>query len=329
MALAKTLKTVVAPLRTGAPGRPFTLEELLAAVDLPPTAVMPEFDEEVVPACFARGVPVSRPRGRRGAATVSVSPALRPPHLRQVYVPKVWPERVDKRYARRPPVKVLNELLVHTDYPWCAIGRVEVTRRGQPPRHASGVLVGPNLLLTASHSMPWDTADSSVRFSPAFRGVNDPRFGHSYVDDYYGIPYEFDDDVTGFDYVICKLNWRIGDRTGWLGSQSWGDEDKYYDGTWFSVGYPLSFAGGFLPSVELGVSVEDIDNDSPGLEIETDNFTSKGGSGGPLWGWIDGDARVIGVLSGHEKDVFDPTRSVFAGGRHMVDLVRYGYANWV
>ena len=46
------------------------------------------------------------------------------------------------------------------------------------------------------------------------------------------------------------------------------------------------------------------------------NFTDHGWSGGPLWGFIDGGPRVIGVASGREKDGFDPTRSVFAGGQY-------------
>lgn len=49
---------------------------------------------------------------------------------------------------------------------------------------------------------------------------------------------------------------------------------------------------------------------------------------GPLWGWIDGGPRVIGIESGYEKDILDPTRTVFAGGEHMVNLVKFGIANW-
>jgi V8-like Glu-specific endopeptidase len=93
----------------------------------------------------------------------------------------------------------------------------------------SGVLIGPRLLLTASHAVPWDTSNWSVRFAPAYRNGNDPRFGHAYVDEWRGVRNV--NDVTGLDYVICKLNWRIGDRTGWLGSWWSGSKSFYYGGS--------------------------------------------------------------------------------------------------
>lgn len=213
-------------------------------------------------------------------------------------------------------------------YPWCTVGKLFIQRRGQKTQVGSGVLVGPNLLLTASHAMPWDTDDSSVRFVPNYRRGNDPRFGHAYVDRWRGI--RNSDEVTGLDYVICQLNWRIGDRTGWMGTHWTSDEGWYYDNTWLSAGYPAaSPSGGEMPSAEVPVWVKDIDNDGDGLEIETIHFTNGGWSGGPLWGELGSGPHVIGVDSGKEKDGLDPTRAVFAGGQHMVNLVKHGWANWV
>jgi hypothetical protein len=37
---------------------------------------------------------------------------------------------------------------------------------------------------------------------------------------------------------------------------------------------------------------------------------------------------VTGVLSGMEKDEFDPRFAVFAGARGMADLVQFGLDNW-
>lgn len=37
---------------------------------------------------------------------------------------------------------------------------------------------------------------------------------------------------------------------------------------------------------------------------------------------------VVGVLSDNEKDEFDPRFHVFAGGKGMVDLVKFGLDNW-
>nr|MDT0663747.1 hypothetical protein [Micromonospora sp. DSM 115978] len=230
--------------------------------------------------------------------------------------------------AGQPTPRVSEQL--SSAWPWTTVGRVTagtsldfVAQRG-----GSGVLVGPNLLLTASHCVFWDSDVWWVRFAPLWRGGEDPNIGASYVSDMRGIKNYGDGDVTGYDYVICRLYEPIGHRAGWVGSQWFGDEDRYYRGSWTSVGYPGNFLGGQRPAVELDVRVRDIDNDDPGLEIETVAFTSPGWSGGPLWGFVDGDPRAVGILSGREKDFLDPTRSVFAGGRRLVDLVKHGCASW-
>ena len=251
--------------------------------------------------------------------------AFRPKWLDVMTAPRIRPRYLDINVSA--PIKPLVFESVATEWPWSAVGKVFITRRGQPTKVGSGVLVGPHLLLTASHAMPWDTDDSSVRFVPGYRNGNDPRFGHAYVDAWRGVPNQ--DDVTGLDYVICKLNWRIGERTGWMGSEWHSDENWYYNDPWISVGYPTSEPnGGERPSMEIPVWVQDIDNDSDGLEIETHKFALGGWSGGPLWGWRGGEPRVVGIESGFENDVFDPTRTVFAGGQHLVNLVKYGWANW-
>lgn len=256
---------------------------------------------------------------------IATPKAFRPNWLDVMTAPRLRPQFIDINIPGI--IKPLVFESAATEWPWSAIGKVFVTRRGKPTMVGSGVLVGPRLLLTASHVMPWDTKDSSVRFVPAYRNGNDPRFGHAYVDEWRGV--RNTDSVTGLDYVICKLNWRIGERTGWLGSEWHSDEDWYYDNAWISVGYPTSEPnGGERPSIEIPVWVRDIDNESDGLEIETHKFALGGWSGGPLWGWRGGDPRVIGIESGYEKDFLDPTRTVFAGGQHLVNLVKYGWAHW-
>jgi V8-like Glu-specific endopeptidase len=252
--------------------------------------------------------------------------AYRPPWLDVLTVPRL---RARPFLTPTPGggMRTMSLELCLSGYPWSAIGKVFINRASGDRKMGSGVLVGPNLLLTASHAMPWGTSDSTIQFLPNYLLGANPSFGDAWVERWWGVANS--DSVTGLDYVICKLNWRIGDRTGWLGSEWHSDEDWYYDNPWISVGYPAaSPSGGEAASLEMPVSVEDIDNDSDGLEIETDNFNSGGWSGGPLWGWSDGQPRVIGICSGLEKDFLDPTRGVFAGGEHLVNLVKYGWANW-
>jgi hypothetical protein len=263
---------------------------------------------------------------REVSATVRIPDAFRPPWLDVMTAPRIRPRPLHI-VVPAGTMRTLSFESTGTEWPWTAIGKLFINRRGQRPQVGSGVLVGPRLLLTASHAMPWDTEDASIQFVPAFRDRNDPRFGAAFVEEWRGVRNE--DNVTGLDYVICRLDWRIGDRAGWLGS-AWSSDENWYTGApWLSVGYPAaSPSKGGRPSIEIPVWVQDLDNEGDGLEIETHLFATGGWSGGPLWGWRGEQPRVVGIESGFEKDFFDPTRTVFGGGRHLVDLVLYGHAKW-
>ena len=265
---------------------------------------------------------------------------FRPPWVGIDYFPKVIPRR-RRGFARY--VASLSSILpptpmtlmeaheaVSTFYPWRTIGKVFV---GNDPNFrnengsGTGVLVGPNLMMTASHLVPWDDAAGFwwMRFAPGFRD-SEPD-GSSFVTRVRGIRNpESDFEASGYDYVICQLQQPMGEQLGWMGTQSFGDEDSYTDARWISVGYPGWFFNANRPAVEFDIDIDDIDSDDPGLELEiTDGQAGGDGwSGGPLWGVIDNDFRVIGIRSGTEKDGLDPRRGVFSGGRHMVDLVRHG-----
>jgi V8-like Glu-specific endopeptidase len=247
------------------------------------------------------------------------------------------PRHLDSPKLAGLPKAVLmrSELTMEKLWPWCTIGKIFVGKDedyANPMWSGSGVLVGPNLLLTASHVAPWNFQRSWwMRFVPAYRNGASP-FGISYVQSYRGI--RNTDDVTGLDYVICKLYTRLGDGIGWMGSQSWSNDDSYLNGRWTSVGYPSDSFGGQVPMIELDIALDDIDDEgSSGKELESYVFATAGWSGGPLWGWINDQPRIVGVMSGFEEefsfwDFFTADHSVSAGGGHMVDLVKYGWSNW-
>jgi hypothetical protein len=260
----------------------------------------------------------------------------RPPWLAAEFMPRLAPRVLDDRDARTvaaatgTPKPRASEQFSST-YPWTTIGKVFsgdsndfVWRRA-----GTGVMVGPNLLLTVSHLMFWDAPFWWIRFHPLWRNGENPTFGGSYVSQVRGIRNV--GDVNGYDYIICQLYNPVGNQCGWMGSRSSSNEDFYYQGGWTSVGYPRNFADAQRPAGEFGIGVQDIDNDAPGLEIETHWFALEGWSGGPLFGFFSGgnaDPRVVGIESGYEKDFLDPTRTVFAGGGELVNLVKYGWANW-
>jgi hypothetical protein len=258
---------------------------------------------------------------------------FRPPWVDLEYLPRLAPYRVAGRH--RPSeagcggMRLLTthtQEQLSTDFPWRCIGKVFTGDATGWTSGGTGVLVGPNLMMTASHVWPWDVPGRWMLFSPGFRdGRQHPD---SFVTRVLGV--RPDDGPSGFDYVICQLQKPLGEMLGWMGSQSFAEEEDYYAPRWISVGYPSWFFNGTRPAAEFGIDIDDIDDDDPGLELETNFDDANGGgwSGGPLWGFIDNDPRVIGIKSGWEWDVYDPARGVFAGGTLMVDLIKHGLANF-
>ncbi|MGW6666419.1 trypsin-like serine peptidase [Peribacillus sp. NPDC055009] len=254
---------------------------------------------------------------------VSSTEGYRPPWQPLEYLPRLVPFRVGDRVFLEPRATEEGRRL---GYPFNTVGLIKVN--GIP--RGTGVLVGPNLMLTASHVAPWGVKNWSMEFIPAFRqGDPQPPFGSSFVQTFRGIKHTTQTSGFGYDYVICKLYKPLGNAIGWMGTQWWGNEEEYYKRRYVSTGYPETFQN--KPAVELDMGLRDIDNDSPGIELEFSLAghpdIGHGWSGGPLWLPSEGP-KVVGVLSGTEKDEFDPPFLVYAGGKHMVDLVKYGMDNW-
>ncbi len=259
---------------------------------------------------------IAAPAVRRSRETLSTE-GYCPPWAAEELMPRLVPFRSGKGVYLEPRAIEEGQRL---NYPWRTVGIIFDNQGFQ----GSGVLVGPNLVLTAGHMAPWGQNPWSMEFIPAFR-MGERPFGSSFVQQYRG--YNTAPEVSGHDYVICKLYQPLGNAIGWMGSKSFGNEDDYYRRSYLASGYPGNFQG--RPAVELDLGIRDIDNDSPGIELETVNRPDlqTGWSGGPLWLPQEGPA-VVGVLSGSEQDGLDPRRAVFAGGSGMVDLVRFGLDNW-
>jgi hypothetical protein len=110
------------------------------------------------------------------------------------------------------------------------------------------------------------------------------------------------DQQTAFDYVVLIMSDRIGDAIGYSGyrtySSSW-NGGSY----WQTIGYPGELASGERPAFEGNGAISSVQNFSQsgqsGSVLGHFNDFTPGQSGGPVWGWWDGEPwpRVVGVGS--------------------------------
>jgi V8-like Glu-specific endopeptidase len=228
----------------------------------------------------------------------------------------------------------------YTSWPFTTIGRVFA---GTNPDlvtwdwSGSGTLVGPNLLLTASHIVPWAATNGTWWMSFVANYADGSGIASSNVQSVYGVPRYPDGSGTddGHDVAICSLYSRLGDSVGWMGSQSWQDTDTYKNlsNSMFSIGYPGAYKNAEEPEWAYYPNLHDTDDDGDGaISLETDRFTSSGWSGGPIYGPVDNKWTVLGVCSAEISEYIFPATieddSVFAGGSWMVELIKYGLATW-
>lgn len=215
--------------------------------------------------------------------------------------------RTDGDEERGDPTAVFTpedrQIFSDTAFPWCTCGRVD-TANGW----GSGVMVGPRHIMTASHVVNWGPGGAAgwMRFTPLLFDSSEP-FGRANVTQVYSWQQAnpadgINADECAFDYVVCVLDRRLGDTVGWMGSRpystSWNGQ-----AFWTHVGYPSDISGGTRP-VFVGNGAIDSDftrtvggRDSFGLRHRIDVI--PGQSGGPYFGWWDGDAgpRVVGSQS--------------------------------
>lgn len=246
---------------------------------------------------------------------------LRPKHLDFRPLPKELPRVLRQPNRVRPldlrvgedmglPTSVFSPddrfNFADTAFPWSTCGRVD-TAAG----FGSGVMVGPRHLLTASHVVNWGTNSSAgwLKFTPLLFDGSEP-FGHAFASTIYswnradgsdGI----NADECAFDYVVCALDARTGDATGWMGSRGYSTD---WDGGdfWGHVGYPNDLAAGSRPAF-VGYQAMDSTftrtiggRDSFGIRHRIDVI--PGQSGGPYFGWWDGEPwpRVVSTQSAHQ-----------------------------
>jgi hypothetical protein len=283
--------------------------------------------------------------------TLPLPPPRVPEWADLIYHPKMA-SRIAPRVMRRANGERVFPLYLFTGnrqpfypsgYPWQCIGRIFAWNNPYSFNWswtASGVLVGRNVVLTASHAVPWGANPSMVQFVPAYyNGTSTVGPNVSSFIDAASAYYQEPDpnvDRPAWDYAVLRLIDPLGDSLGWFGSKTY--DDHWNDGNyWTLVGYPGDVAGGEQPSWQNGISFHDDDEDGDALELETDNGdATPGDSGGPFFGWWDGESgpSVVGVASAQEEEWPFPwftgpeDNNVAGAGSPMVNLIAWAQQNW-
>lgn len=223
-----------------------------------------------------------------------------------------------------------------TSFPWCTVGRVDT-----PLGWCTGCTIGSRLLLTANHAIQFNSDGTAgwVRFRPAYYNGSAP-FGEAWATNVIwwmqttgsnGLT----DQETAFDYVVCVLDNRMGDTVGYPGYRTY--NSGWNGGSfWQHMGYPGDLSGGERPAFQGDCVVSTVGNESTagqtGFVLGHFNDAVGGHSGGPVWGWWDGEPwpRVVGTQSA-EASVPAPNTSgdnEFGGGPALSSLISWARSNF-
>ncbi len=204
-----------------------------------------------------------------------------------------------------------------TAFPWCTTGRVDT-----PGGQGSGAMIGPRHLLTCSHVIQWNSDGTAgwVKFTPSYFDGSEP-FGTAWGEWVYFEKKVFgpgiDNDEGRHDYVVVVLNTRMGDLTGWMGSRTYSSS---WDGGlyWSHIGYPGDLSAGARPSFQGSFALSATSDPAEHRNIQHQADIWPGQSGGPVFGWWEGEEwpRAVSVQSWQNVST-----NGSGGGSHMVDLI--------
>ncbi|MCC6862942.1 MAG: hypothetical protein IT158_30485 [Bryobacterales bacterium] len=223
-----------------------------------------------------------------------------------------------------------------TSFPWRTVGRVD-----SPLGAGTGCTIGARLLLTCSHVIQWNNDGTAgwVRFRPAYYNGSAP-FGEAWATRVISWNKANGGDglsnfETAFDYVVCVLDTRLGDTLGYPGYRTY-DDDWNGGSYWQHMGYPSDLSGAQRPAFQGSCAISTVEDESTsgqtGYVLGHFNDVVPGHSGGPIWGWWDGEPwpRVVGVQSAEASTPAMNTSgdNEFGGGPALSSLISYARTNY-
>src|SRR5579871_713448 len=254
------------------------------------------------------------PSGKAPCTTTYKPEYLEKPEYKEA-ICKIRPDYDDE--SKHLFERELNESLYV--YPSCTIGKIWVGANNNyacPLWTGVGVLVGCDLIVTASHTAPWGCEGWWMRFVPAYHEGKEP-FGSSYVKEirgYSGATSAAD------DYVVCKLYNPLGDKCGWMHADGWGANNNYTGSLWNMSGYSKLFKHGEVQLYEGDDKIKKVVDDGC-YKLLITHGDPCGWDGGILWGYHGECPCVIGILCGGEDNCIYFIKFDWAGGPGLMDLV--------